>query len=160
MTLVRTHTPYGYVIFCDDIRFEFGGKTTYVGVYSGTLVGIGSFPLVLPKFVMLATYIERPGESTEPVQIRAFLPGEADPFTRIDLPMNEARSAALPDDLPDPLIMVSAPIGAAPLVLAQAGWIKVRAYRGDEEIRLGALSVSMVETPPSDMFGASASSAA
>lgn len=36
-------------IFCDDIRHEVGGKLSYIGVYSTSLI-VSAFPIILPKF--------------------------------------------------------------------------------------------------------------
>lgn len=42
--------PTGIAIFCDDIREEVGGKTSYMGVYNGEMIIPTEAPTVLPKF--------------------------------------------------------------------------------------------------------------
>lgn len=52
---------FAHVTYCDDVRQEVGGKTTFVGIYNGVL-GSAEFPCLLPKLCMivqLATPRER-----------------------------------------------------------------------------------------------------
>jgi hypothetical protein len=45
-----------YVLFCDDVRQEVGGKKTLVGVY-GTVLYVPAFPTLIPKFYAITTLI-------------------------------------------------------------------------------------------------------
>ena len=48
---LEAQDPSAYVVFCDDVRHELGGKLTFVGVYSHHLVSArGGVPL--PKLVV------------------------------------------------------------------------------------------------------------
>src|SRR5579864_3625715 len=89
MTIAPLSTPYGHTIFCDDIRFEINGKVTLVGIYAGDMVFGRELPATLPKFCLRIAYTERPNESTEPVQIRVYMPGEEkgrdEPSFKIDV---------------------------------------------------------------------------
>lgn len=56
---------HSYVQFCDDIRFELGGKTSLIGVYGGELL-VKSFPTSLPKLCVaafMATPVDEPLET-------------------------------------------------------------------------------------------------
>lgn len=53
---------YGVTHFCDDIREEVGGKTSYMGVYSQHMVVIGLAPIRLPKLA-IAGFIYLPAGS-------------------------------------------------------------------------------------------------
>ena len=147
-------TPYGYTLFCDDIRQEVSGQVTLVGVYGADLITSAPFPATLPKLGLRITYLEKPGESTEPVEIRIYLPGNADgePAHRLPLPADFRSMASAPHpSLSDPFL-IAAVLHAeiSPLLLQQEGEIKVRIHRGDRgEIRLGALRVHtrQVQTP-------------
>ena len=144
-------TPYGYTIFCDDVRAEAGSKASYMGIYRGKLITNAPLPVNLAKFATVVHYFERPGESTEPVALHVFLPGDSDdsPTLKTELPIDRARSQppkpATPDA--DPLIGVVMIVEFTPLKLETEGLIRVRAYRGDLEIRLSTLSVV---GPPED----------
>ncbi len=149
MKSIAPTTPYGYTIFCDDVRQEMGNKTSHVGIYRGKLIINAPLPVLLPKFFLVVHYFERPNESTEPVSLHIYMPGDAEgePTVTQELPLDDARSKT-----PEPEILESDPLLAltfhhmfAPLELKSEGRIRVRAYRGDLEVRLGTLTV--ISTP-------------
>ncbi len=145
-TLIKRQSPWGDTLFCDDVRLEEGGKFTIVGMYpSGDIVLHGPLPALLTKLCMLISYWESPGESDEPVKIVITLPGDEpdSPAATIDLPMDQMRKIAPPNDSDarDPFLGARANIALAPVVIRQLGRIRVRAFRGEKEIPLGALMV-------------------
>jgi hypothetical protein len=141
-------TPFGYTVFSDDIREEVGEKLTFVGVYTRSMIVNADLPLDLPKFCIFARYYERPNESHSPVRICIFMPGDEDnsPTISEELPVDEVRAKVAvldrPVDLPDPLVPMDFFAVLTPFTLTQEGYIKVRAYRDGQEIRLGALRVT------------------
>jgi|SRR5215510_10032118 len=143
----------GYTIFCDDIRSEVGGKTTFVGTYDGVLFIHGEFPFVLSKFGMAIRYEEQKGAFTnEEAKLRIFLPGDEGNKASIEslLPMQDARKNArpLPDDNPSEIkyVAVGANLILSPLVIPKAGTIKVRVQCGEETVKLGSLVVTKAGT--------------
>lgn len=138
-------TPNGHVIFCDDIRKEVGNKPSYIGIYTGAINFPSELPSQLPKFAFAIVYSERPGESTEPVTLSVFLPGDADdaPTINENIPVEQMRSQPPPPDIDfdDPVISALMHLVIAPFKVEKEGVIKVRAYRGDLEIKLGAIHV-------------------
>ena len=142
-------TLRGYTIFCDDIRSEVGGKTTFVGTYDGVLFIHGEFPFVLGKFGMAIRYQEQKGVFTnEEATLRIFLPGDEANKASIEnlLPMQDARKNASPaplDDDPSEIkyIAVGANLIFSPLVIPKAGTIKVWVQCGEETVKLGNLVV-------------------
>jgi len=93
-------TPFGYTVFCDDIRNEIGGKTTLVGVYAGDLVLQSPLPASIPRLGVSLVYVERPGESDLPLSIRVYMPGfEESPMmdTRLPAAMVEQFRTITPD---------------------------------------------------------------
>jgi len=151
MRSVAIRTPGGFSIFCDDIREELRGKVSFMGIYGGDLILSTPPPVHLPKLMVAVNYYERPGESTEPVELRLYLPGDdpASPAIRVPLPVEEMRAGPIPSDpeADDPLIGCKVAVQMAPVLLKQEGRIKVRAYRGDDEIRLGSLLISTQRQP-------------
>jgi hypothetical protein len=149
MTVIPPTTPYGYTIFCDDLRQETNGKFIYIGVYTSDIIIFGNPPILLPTFVAAITYRERPGESDVPVKIKMFLPGVDDAAAELDLSVAAMRSAQFSSETKGEDRMHSAfvSIRTSPLLLRQGGLIKIRAYRGEDEIRLGALEVKF-QAPP------------
>lgn len=147
-------TAYGMTIFCDDIRTEVGNKTTFVGVYRAVLVIPQQFPAVLPKFAMLIMYREAAGTFQDDVTIRVYLPGDSDevPSFEAVIPFSHLRANSVrPVDMPSDGIWthsVDVPVILSPLILKEAGWIRVRAICGENVIRLGALNVISRPPPP------------
>jgi hypothetical protein len=151
--VITPKTPYGYTIFCDDLRQEANGKLIYIGVYMNEMIIFGAAPMLLPTFVAATTYRERPGESDAPVKIKMFVPGSDAAAAELDLPVASMRSTQFAPETEgeDRMYSVLIPIRSSPIVLRQEGLIKIRAYRGDHEIRLGALLVRFqapIENPP------------
>ncbi len=58
-----------HTIFCDDVRNEVGGKLSYMGVYSGTLL-VTEFPIVLPKLCVALTAITSAAEPFKKMTFR------------------------------------------------------------------------------------------
>jgi hypothetical protein len=147
MSILSPSTPYGYTIFCDDLRREANGKALYIGVYAGSII-VPFIPIGLTSLVAMVIYRERIGESTDPVTIKIFLPGGNDgsPTVTLELAMNENRNALKLDPSVEDLeqfISVEIPILISPFLIGAEGFVRVRAYRGDDEIKLGSLRVQV-----------------
>lgn len=145
-TLLDGPAYYGHTIFCDDIRHEAGGKTTYVGTYSGQLLIHGDFPAILPKFGLGISYIQKVQNFIPPTKFLIFLPGdEAEPSAEYLVDpkhMDAALERAKTEPTEHGILTAQAQVIFSPLVLKVPGEIKVRALRGDNElVRLGILIV-------------------
>jgi hypothetical protein len=146
--------PYGYTVFCDDIRQEVGGKITFVGTYRQALIVHGTFPITLPKFAMAIHYLEKTSETPEKVDLKVFFPGDADDAPSIsgELSLAEA-SKGVPDaekNNPKRVSTFTTQIVIAPFELKASGSIKVRIKRGDQIIRVGRLRVTAIEAKAKD----------
>jgi len=110
-------------------------------------------PFALASFVVMITYRERPGESTVPVTLKLFVPGTEGPLVEIPMPVEQMRSTEYDQkvdfDGMEKILSMQLPLIFTPFVVAQEGFIRVRAYRGEDEIRLGALRIQLgdVATP-------------
>jgi hypothetical protein len=150
MTVVKPSSPSGYTIFCDDIRKEDNGKLLFIGTYLADMTVAGSLPVLLPSFCMMVRYWERPTDPEESVEIRVFSPGLDEPIFKMPLDLSKFRGTPLPstsDPDADPLHVALVPIRLSPFPIEAEGHIKVRAYRGDQEVRLGALPVRIAPLP-------------
>jgi hypothetical protein len=58
-------------IFCDDIRYELGGKLSYIGVYSGHLF-VPEFPVILPKLCLSLSVITPASQPFRKLELRIF----------------------------------------------------------------------------------------
>lgn len=140
--IVYPSLPSGHVIFCDDIRLEATGKITFVGAYSNFMYVTGTLPMTLPKLCFGIVYREET-DSLEPVEVKIFMPENDDDSPAATLAINPQ-----PDMIPPPsdefifrenrLLFEMAGV-----IISQEGRIRVRAFRGDDEIRLGSLTVAL-----------------
>lgn len=159
MKSIAQDTPFGSTIFCDDIRHEIGGKVSYIGIYSGEINFSRPLPITLSKFGFAIRYSERIGESTEDVSVGIYFPGdpEGEPSTKLKLPIQEMRSKTPDLELmkisQDPLMTMIFHIVLEGQILKEEGRIKVRAYRGDLEVRMGTLLVRHIPPPEQDGAG-------
>lgn len=157
MTLITPQTPYGYTIFCDDVRHEVSGKFTFVGVYQAEMIVSGTLPAQLPKFVLCINYREKPGESTENVQLQIYMPEDSSdsPSMKLDVPVEHFRQAAteplnLIDAESSPIISGQFIVEIVPLKIKKEGHIKVRALRGEAKYALGALLIKASQRDSTD----------
>jgi len=163
MTITTLDPPeiYGYTIFCDDIRQEIGGKFSYIGVYSGFMF-VPAFPITLPKLCLAISLLQRREILEANIGLRIFLPGETDDNTpSIQAEFQELKEGIIAEQtaaevaaLPKPdisFVAMHAKMLFSPIVITQAGDIRVRAIRRGELIRLGGLRVHIAPTEPSPM---------
>ena len=141
-------------IFCDDIREEIGGKTSFIGAYDAVMVIHAAFPAVLPKFGFHIRLYEPANLITErdfPIELSIHLPGdpEREPSLSQVLPADPEAARAELARLPwrptgeRPLLArITLNWIASPSVfLKEPGAIRVLAnYKGDI-LRCGTLQV-------------------
>jgi hypothetical protein len=139
--------PFGYAIFCDDIRSEIGEKKSYIGVYRNTMFIRGDFPFVVPKFAIEIFYIEEFSKHPKKVDVNVYLPGEDlnHPSLQRELVFgkNFQRVPRTPDVESDwkKILRTSTQFILAPLVLQKPGSIRIRVKRGNKDIRIGRLVI-------------------
>lgn len=161
MSKIGEAVPWGFTEFCDDLRHEIDGKRTFVGTYPGSMNIHGNFPTLLPKFAMaLAFYEPHPyvlmRDFEIPVSI--ILPGETFETAsfKANIPVPPAEMLENIRNLPSPqdedeirFTRLDVNFVAAPLIIKEAGAIKVRARYGDQLIRMCSLTISLVSAPSS-----------
>lgn len=135
--------PYGYTIFCDDIRDEIGGKTSLMGRYVGSMnIGAAAPPpgetLAFAKFAA-ATQIVAPKEyEVAHARIALTLDQKGQP------PQLLAEVNIDPPDLADTemdLKMFGVNFIVAPLLLPGNCLLRVRGYLDGREVKAGSLQV-------------------
>lgn len=148
-----TATPYGLTIFCDDIRQEINGKLTLVGCYGPELRIFGTYPVVLP-ILAAQVNIRVPGETQikslrivvtkqDPDGVEEILSMEPD-TTENSIKSEEEKELI---ESGEKILSVSISCKWSPLQFLGDSMIKVRAYiNGGDEIKLGSLSISAVES--------------
>ena len=139
--IINPSLPGGHVIFCDDIRHELNGKITFVGVYSNIMYINGTLPVTLPKVCMGIVYREEQ-DSLEPVTIKAFMPSGGGEETLIMEVIYEPQAEMIPPPTDEFTFREARFLLEVPnFAVVEEGRILVRAYRGDDEIRLGRLDI-------------------
>jgi len=123
-----------------------------MGTYRGSIELHGEYPFLLAKFGMVVKYQEwvDPPES-DPVTFKVFFPGDSDDAPTIEgaFPIKEAREYPQLDDVPieDRIRSIEHHLLLSPALFTQDGRIRVRAYRGDEVIKLGSITVVSRPSP-------------
>jgi hypothetical protein len=144
--IIHPTLPSGFVIFCDDIRHEIGDKATYVGVYTGQMILVGNLPMTLPKLCAAITLrISPPTEIIRPI-IRMHISGQDQPlfeFMGEIQPVTGQQNDILFDQTPDSITIMQ--MGAFAqmqgIMINEPSKIRVSAYIGDDEYRLGTLDI-------------------
>ena len=140
--------PGGYAIFCDDIRDESSGKTSYIGTYSGEMtvysVGTPKIRQLCVAFFLRLDSKNLPGEITIQL-IRRATSDESIFETSIDL-------GSLPS-LPEPsgmddvdtinFLAVNFRANIHDLVIPGPCKLSARVIIHDDEFRVGSLSVKL-----------------
>jgi hypothetical protein len=147
-------SPYGFCVFCEDIRQEINGKHTYVGVIiSSDLNVLGTLPAVIGKFSINASYRQRLADGLEPLTIQVHMPGDDEdkPTATVDFSLEEvaAKLPPAPEDIEDPFIGVGIGFEFNPLEVKKEGRIIVSALKAGKRYRLGGLRIqSRPPLPP------------
>lgn len=146
--IINPTAPGGYTVFCDDIRHEITGKTTLVGVYNGQLIVSGSLPVTLPQICAAITLrLLPPEERVKPI-IKIFRSDQEDPLFVCEADIEPVEPQLIPERPPhlEPDAVTFMQIGVTALmqglVINEPCALKVRAFIGDDEVRLGSLQIS------------------
>jgi hypothetical protein len=152
MAEIKPGCPFGYTVFCDDIRHEIGGKQTIVGAFSENLLIFGEPPFSLPKMGFFITYSESRTAPKLPLALQIYLPEDVE-----DRPTHSFELPTMPDDVqidpmlpPDTNIALRIPLVISPIEIRQEGLLRVRMKRGDDVVCIGSLPVRSVRNMPVD----------
>jgi hypothetical protein len=150
MTIINRQTPFGDSVFCDDIRFEQGGKFTLVGCYFGELIPLGPYPLMLPKLGVLVNFVQREEDGYQDV-VFSIVYRESEGTENIVLfELQTTKEQQMPpgklpeknDEYDDPVILGSIPVVLSTVKISGPGKLLVLAKRGDKTYRIGTLKLS------------------
>jgi hypothetical protein len=159
MSIIGPPKISGHTIFCDDIRPELGDKFSFIGVYQSVMFIHGDYPFTIPKFGISIKYVELAGTCSHPLALKLFLLGDSKdiPTMSANINIEELRIQAANmasggpqdnfdgDDQPKYYSLVSHFI-LAPMIIKQNGSIRVRAFCGDDIVKMGALRIEKVPT--------------
>lgn len=136
-------------IFCDDIRQEVGGKLTYVGAYSGSMLA-EQFPIALPKFCIAVSLVVDAFPVDESVTICILRDAETLAEREVqarDLPgaLNAAGSSDGTGS--DRVQILTSFFVFSPLQIDTPCLLRVRVKIGDEELK--GLGLGVAQLPAS-----------
>jgi hypothetical protein len=145
--IIQPNLPSGFVIFCDDIREEINEKLNFVGIYENGMNILAKPPVIIRQisvWVSLRADIRKNPLSGKIKIIRS------DNDTEISSSDFSISSDILEDELrnlhpePDSFIYweTTVRVNLIDLYLDRPCRLKVRAYSGDNEIRIGSLNIS------------------
>ena len=145
--IINPNAPGGFAIFCDDIRHEVTGKTTLVGAYNNQLIVTGSLPVTLPQLCAAITLrLLPPKERIKPI-VKIFRSDELEPLFVFEADIEPVEAQLIPAPSPhlepDSVTFMQMGITAQiqGLVINEPCALKVRAFIGDDEVRLGSLQI-------------------
>lgn len=151
--IMNPHFPSGYVVFCDDIRHEFNGKTTQVGIYNGPMILLSALPAIIPQICAVITLRFEPPEAIFKPKFKLFQTGIEQPLFETETEFPQPPADLVPH-LPDHdsinfhQLTIEAQLNG--LIVTEPCSLKVRAYVGEDEIRLGTLQI-IVTSPESTL---------
>jgi len=150
MTEITWPAPFGYTVFCDDVRREMLGKTTHVGIYGGDMRVMGEPPIHLPRLTLVVNFYEKMGEGSDPLELQIYLPSDGEtPSNKIEIsPRDHAAGQGEPGE--DNRALLSFVLEMAPFNITQFGKLRVRMKKGDDILRLGSLNIAAA-TPDQKM---------
>jgi len=133
--------PYGYTIFCDDIREEVGSKLSFMGTYNGSMSVQSATPVALPKLALAMTLVLPGGMDVKKVEfaVKRETDGQEE---------EEIFRANLQEDVPtvaaDRIMRVGMNFQMTPFLVNGSFLLKARAYVDGAEIKLGTMQVELV----------------
>lgn len=149
--------PESVAIFCDDIREELHGKTTYVGVYGPDLLLSGPpGPVILPLLCCMVRINFDPEALPNDVviQLRKFdATGDQGPISAVEIP--GGKNIPMPEYHPGfgdetMKIQLMAGMKISPLIVDKECTLRAIVILDGAEHRIGSLNIRRVEQlPPS-----------
>ena len=123
-----------------------------IGTYNGVLLINGDFPATMPKLGFYIVYTERLDAEIPAQSLKIFFPGDEDDTPSISMDISAPPLGERPEPIgeigPDPRLVMQLPIVLPGVILREKGRIRVRMYRGDEIIKLGALAIDKNSEQP------------
>jgi hypothetical protein len=157
---------FGTTLFCDDIRFEFHGKLSLVGVYGYEMVLFGTtFPVTLPKLGLFCAVRFHRSQKISGAKILIYFPehSEESPTHVQEVPIQltaEQFPPPDPSEYPEPAEHhgFNHPLLFSPAVVKQPGYIRVRVAEGSDRLKIGSLKIREASSEEIAQVAASTSS--
>lgn len=138
--------PSGHTVFCDDIRYEAGGKISLMGIYNGSLE-VQELPVTMAKLCLIVTLNEKRSSSghrqLKVIQQSRSADGQEEDKVLIDMEY-EIPDEAVSDETEEFSMRTQRlDLIASPFNIEQPSKIRVRSYQDGNEIALGKLEIKV-----------------
>jgi hypothetical protein len=147
--IINPSLPNGNVIFCDDVRYELNGKSTLVGVYGTEMRLFGEAPLMVSELHAVVGLNVDPKSLPLDGVIKIIKSGSEEIVCQQDFEFpdtGEERTDVVfhPEKLQQKYVVLNAHFLIRNVVIEEPCRLKVRAFIGKDEIRLGSLHIWFV----------------
>lgn len=146
-----------YVIFCDDVRQEIGGKRSFIGVYGDELY-VPTLPALIPKFyivVVASCHIDNIPKTLslsftlgDEVVDHSEMPTALLDGWRAQATESVALESAGTPQAPPARARVMIEFMVSPFVIKGEGWLVACVETEDDLIRVGSLKIVKKENEP------------
>jgi hypothetical protein len=147
--IINPNLPYGFVVFCDDVRHEITGKDTVVGAYGPQMMFRVQPPVSIPQLSVITWYRFAAENAPSSVEFRLVYETEGGETTTLDsatIDLSDRDFHQVPSNFVDKHALSYSEVRnlahVRNLTFTQAGRLKSRIYFDDNELRVGTLGVS------------------
>ena len=135
--------PWLHCVFCDDIRYEHGGKFSLIGIYAGDMmIGTIVFPAVLPRLVT-QIWITIPRDRPLSSVIVEIIGARGEELARVE-PPDLPSAAEIPEGAER--LTVGLSVVQSPFVISAEG--RIEAWVTIDGIRQKAGQIGVWRSPP------------
>lgn len=144
--------PSGHTVFCDDIRYEAGGKISLMGIYNGSLE-VKELPVTMAKLCLIVTLNEKRSSSghrrIKVIQQDETTDGSEEDKVLIDMEYEIPDEVVSDETKEFSMRTQRLDLIASPFNIEQPSKIRVRSYQDGEEIALGRLEIKVAHSQES-----------
>ena len=134
--------PFALTTFCDDIRYETGGKFSLMGIYHETLFfPAGMIPITINRLALSITFVEHASTRIGEIDVYLLLPGDLRERPSFSFKIEPHDVQQVHDDLEGTRRSLNFHILLGPLSIRESGLIKVRLINKGRRFRAGALGL-------------------
>ena len=148
--IIQPSLPYGEVIFCDDIREEINDKLNFVGVYENGMNILGKGPVNIRQICAWIALRTDPTKKPLSGKVKIIRSDTETEIYKFDFSFPSDFSIAnLPNEKIEPeqiqYTELTLKVALFDLYFDRPCRLKVRAFSGDDEIRIGSLHIAFQE---------------
>ena len=125
---------YAHALYCDDIRQEIGGKTSYIGAYRSDLVVAGEPPAIRPQLCVGVWIASSTNDPIKRATIRILHDDEE--VALLETGELEPSKGTIDEKN---ILVVGAQITISPFVIQKEGKLRTLVQTEREELKTGAL---------------------